>query len=132
MLVALTMMVTFSACEKDDYINDIDERAVIGTWAITSVEQYAYQWQDVSLYSKYGGSLTFFSDGSFMARGSLGFVRGTWDIDHGVITTFIGGAFYKEFYLRYSALYGDILEGKIKLFGIYYPVRFRARKIRNW
>lgn len=38
MLVALTMMVTFSACEKDDYINDIDERAVTGTWAITSVE----------------------------------------------------------------------------------------------
>lgn len=100
MLVALTMMVTFSACEKDDYINDIDERAVIGTWAITSVEQYAYQWQDVSLYSKYGGSLTFFSDGTFMARGSLGFVRGTWDIDHGVITTFVGGAFYKEFYLK--------------------------------
>ncbi len=32
MLVALTMMVTFSACEKDDYINDIDDRAVIGTW----------------------------------------------------------------------------------------------------
>ncbi|WP_024992692.1 hypothetical protein [Prevotella amnii] len=100
--------------------------------AITSVEQYAYQWQDVSLYSKYGGSLTFFSDGTFMARGSLGFVRGTWDIDRGIITTYVGGAFYKEFYLRFSALYSNILEGKIKLFGIYYPVRFRARKIRNW
>lgn len=125
MFVAIAAMVTFSACSSNDDEEAVSNDVVVGAWVTTSVEVDG-KWYDVTTYpySRFSASATFYSDGTYYGRGSLGTGRGTWKLSGATITTYVDG----EAYIIYKvlSLKDNTMEGTMSQGGT--SMNFKAKK----
>jgi hypothetical protein len=99
LMLLLATMIGFSSCSKEE--NGIPKRVLVGTWNGVAVKSNG-GWIDITKYpysSKLGFSATFYSDGSYFGKGSLGTGSGTYKLNGNTIKTYVDGELYLTYYV---------------------------------
>lgn len=104
LIAVLTLILaTFTACSKDDYNDDSSiKENIIGTWEGTAI-LIDGKWIDITKYpysSRVSISATFYKDGTYYGRGSLGTGSGTYKVNGKTIETYVGGKLYLKYKVK--------------------------------
>lgn len=108
-LVAI-MSVCITSCSNDDDDNGFSNDDIVGTWNLTDVEVDG-KWYDVTsgVYSRFGATISFYSDGTYYGHGALGNGSGTWKRKGSTITTYVDGEVYIVY--KVNSVNGNTMSG---------------------